>query len=111
MMTPDTPNDQLTEIMGILNSFFFLFPRALEIFKYYSQAFANIRSFIRISNQSLYPSQLIDMALRVIKNEFNSGITKTADLDGVEIIDDLGSLLTNRSRIVLVAEILTLLCK
>jgi hypothetical protein len=30
------------------------------------------------------------MALRVIKNEFNSGITKTADLDSVEIIDDLG---------------------
>ena len=50
MVTPDTPHELLLEILGILNSYFFDFPRSLEIFKYYTQAFFNVRSIIRISN-------------------------------------------------------------
>lgn len=47
------------------------------------------------------------MALRIIKNELTSGMAKSTDFDTLDIVDDLGSLLTNRSRIVLVAEIIT----
>lgn len=36
MVTLDTPHELLIEIMGILNSYFFDFPRSLEIFKYYT---------------------------------------------------------------------------
>lgn len=36
MVTPDTPHELLLEILGILNSYFFDFPRSLEIFKYYT---------------------------------------------------------------------------
>ncbi len=50
MVTPDTPHELLLEILGILNSYFFDFPRSLEIFKYYTQAFLNVRNIIRISN-------------------------------------------------------------
>ena len=50
MVTPDTPHELLLEILGILNSYFFDFPRSLEIFKYYTQAFLNVKSIIRISN-------------------------------------------------------------
>jgi hypothetical protein len=107
MVTSDTPHDLLIEIMGILNSYFFDFPRSLEIFKYYTQAFVNVRRILRVSNQRLYPDQLIDMALRIIKNELASGITRSADLETLEFVDDLGLLLTNRSRVVMIAEILT----
>lgn len=107
MVTSDTPHDLLIEIMGILNSYFFDFPRSLEIFKYYTQAFVNVRNILRVSNQRLYPDQLIDMALRIIKNELASGITRSADLETLEFVDDLGLLLTNRSRVVMIAEILT----
>ena len=47
------------------------------------------------------------MALRIIKNELTSGIMRSSDLETLDFVDDLGSLLTNRSRVVLIAEILT----
>ena len=47
------------------------------------------------------------MALRIIKNELASGITRAADLEALDFVDDLGLLLTNRSRVVMIAEILT----
>ena len=47
------------------------------------------------------------MALRILKNELTSGITRASDLETLDFVDDLGSLLTNRSRVLLIAEILT----
>ncbi len=47
------------------------------------------------------------MALRILKNELSSGVTRASDLETLDLVDDLASLLTNRSRVLLIAEILT----
>jgi len=58
-----------------------------------------------------YAAQLLDLSLRIIRNELDSGLIKSSDFEDLDIIDDLAALMTNRSRVLLIAEILTLLCK
>ncbi len=58
-----------------------------------------------------YAAQLLDLSLRIIRNELDSGLIKSSDFEDLDIIDDLAALMTNRSRVLLIAEILNLLCK
>jgi hypothetical protein len=71
----------------------------------------NIRGFLKRANQMNYAAQLLDLSLRIIRNELDSGLIKSSDFEDLDIIDDLAALMTNRSRVLLIAEILNLLCK
>ncbi len=53
--------------------------------------------------------KLIDITLRIIKNELIQGLLKPSDLD-TSIISHLENVMSTRARIVIVAQIISLLC-
>ena len=67
----------------------------------------NIRGFLRKSDNIEHSNQLIDISLRIVRNQLVSGLLKPKDFADLDIIDDLASLTSNISRVLLVAEILT----
>jgi hypothetical protein len=67
----------------------------------------NIRGFLRKSDNIEHSNQLIDISLRIVRNQLGSGLLKPKDFADLDIIDDLASLTSNISRVLLVAEILT----
>jgi hypothetical protein len=100
MITDSSTDDQeLLQILGIINSFFFDSPKALECFRCYSQVFTYLHSFLREKRDN---PQIIDITLRIIKNELASGL---AIEPAEEIINDLEQIISSKSRTVLIAEI------
>ena len=67
----------------------------------------NIRGFLSKSDNIEHSNQLKDKSLRIVRNQLVSGLLKPKDFADLDIIDDLASLTSNISRVLLVAEILT----
>ena len=102
MITEGSTDDQeLLQILGIINSYFFDSPKALECFRCYSQAFTYLHTFLRDKRDN---PQIVDITLRIIKNEFASGLTTDR---GEDIINDLEQVMSSKSRTMLIAEIIS----
>lgn len=100
MITDSSTDDQeLLQILGIINSYFFDSPKALECFRCYSQVFTYLHSFLRDKRDN---PQIVDITLRIIKNELAYGLTTEP---AEEIINDLEQIISSKSRTVLIAEI------
>ena len=100
MITDSSTDDQeLLQILGIINSYFFDSPKALECFRCYSQVFTYLHNFLRDKRDN---PQIVDITLRIIKNELGSGLTTEP---AEEIINDLEQIISSKSRTVLIAEI------
>ena len=100
MITDSSADDhELLQILGIINSYFFDSPKALECFRCYSQVFTYLHSFLRDKRDN---PQIVDITLRIIKNELASGL---AIEPAEEIINDLEQIISSKSRTVLIAEI------
>ena len=94
-----TDDQELFQILGIINSYFFDSPKALECFRCYSQVFSYLHSFLRDKRDN---PQIVDITLRILKNELASGLViEPAE----EIINDLEQIISSKSRTVLIAEI------
>jgi hypothetical protein len=107
MISLDTDSNVLLEIASVVNSYFFDFPRALECFRCYNSSFIAMRDILkRAGTQTL----VVDMILRVIKNELLCGLSKPGDFEDSTIIDDLAQCLTSKSRIMTIAQIIASLC-
>lgn len=85
MVETETQTEILFELLGIINTYFFDLPKAVECFKYYSSVFQKLHTFLKGDHSSM-----IDLTLRIIKNQLLSGMSKSKDFDDVTIIDDLG---------------------
>jgi len=75
LVNTETPNDELLEILSIVNSYFFFesHPSALECFKLFEpSSFACLREKIRDPG---IPGPILDMVLRVIQSQLESGLT------------------------------------
>ena len=100
MITDSSTDDQeLLQILGIINSYFFDSPKALECLRCYSQVFTYLHNFLRDKRDN---PQIVDITLRIIKNELGSGLTTEP---AEEIINDLEQIISSKSRTVLIAEI------
>ena len=97
-------DDQLVEILGIINCYFFNFSRALECFRCYSQILTHIHSFLSMKRDS---PPIIDITLRIIKNELASGFV--IDLED-QFIEDLEKVMTTKARVVIIAQIISQIC-
>lgn len=95
----------LAEILAILNSFFFDFYQSLECFTIYKTTFISMHTFLNTYKES--KTSIIDMVLRIIKNALQSGIVQSSDFEEVELVEKLTPLLTSRSRITLVAKVIS----
>lgn len=102
MITEGNTDDQeLLQILGIINSYFFDSPKALECFRCYSQVFTYLHTFLREKRDN---PQIVDITLRIIKNEFASGLTTD---QGEDIINDLEQVMSSKSRTMIIAEIIS----
>jgi hypothetical protein len=102
MITEGSTDDrELLQILGIINSYFFDSPKALECFRCYSQVFTYLHTFLRDKRDN---PQIVDITLRIIKNELASALTIE---QGEEIINDLEQVMSSKSRTMIIAEIIS----
>lgn len=107
MVGSEQDDKLLLEIVTVINCYFFDFPNSLECFKFYSHTFMQMHFFLQTYKES---PQLIDIVLKIIKNSITSGIIKVSDFENQNLIEELEPLMISRSRISIIAKIVSLLC-
>jgi hypothetical protein len=106
MLTVETSWQLLSEVVTIINCYFFDFPKAFDAFHCYKQSFVEMHLLLSTYKDA---PQLVDIVLRIIKNMLISGIVKPSDFEGLDLILAIKPLMTSRNRITVIARIIGLL--
>lgn len=104
-----TSEDQelLLNIVGIINSYFFDFEKALRVLEVYKEVFLQLLESLQEVNRTFEKknfrtTQLIESLLRVTKNAITSKILSAEDLKEVNIIACFENCMTSKYRVSLV---------
>eukprot|EP00347_Sterkiella_histriomuscorum_P015675 403356120 len=103
-------NDKvLQEIITLINCYFFDFPQAIDCMKMYNTTFIQMHFFLSTYKDG--SPQLIDIVLRILRNALLHDIVKAKEFENQNVIKELAPLMTTKSRVMIIAKIVSILCQ